>query len=56
MVLRQSEYLHKLIYRMVDLKWRSDDPLWISAHKACAGVEELLKQLVVRRKPGGRLP
>lgn len=55
-IVKQSDYLHRLICRMGDLKWRSDDPLWVAAHRACVGVEELLKELVVRRKPGGRLP
>jgi hypothetical protein len=52
---RQSRYLHSVIYRMVDLKWRTNDPLWTSTHKACAAVDELLGKLVVRRRPGGRL-
>jgi hypothetical protein len=55
-VLRQSRYLHKLVGRMVKLKWRTDDPMWVTALAAREAADSLLRELVVRRKPGGRLP
>jgi hypothetical protein len=55
-MLRQSRYLHKLVARMVKLKWRTDDPMWVRALNARDSVDALLRELVVHRKPGGRLP
>lgn len=55
-MLRQSRYLHRLVDRMVKLHWRVDDPVWITTFKAREAVDAMLRELVVRRKPGGRLP
>jgi len=53
---RQRDYLQRLCVRMMDLNWRTDDPLLVAAHKAYHAHEELLRLAVPRRKPGGRLP
>jgi len=55
-MLRQSRYLNRLVERMVKLHWRVDDPVWITALEARNAVDAMLRELVVRRKPGGRLP
>jgi hypothetical protein len=55
-MLRQSRYLHRLVGRMVKLKWRTDDPLWMTALRAQDAVDSLLRETVVNRRPGGRLP
>ena len=54
-MLEQSQYLHRLIDRMVKLHWRVDDPVWITTFKARDAVDAMLREFVVRRKPGGRL-
>jgi len=55
-MLRQSRYLNRLVDRMVKLHWRVDDPVWITTFKARDAIDAMLRELVVRRKPGGRLP
>jgi len=55
-MLRQSRYLNRLFDRMVKLHWRVDDPVWITTLEARDAVDAMLRELVVRRKPGGRLP
>lgn len=53
---RQHDYLQRLCVRMMDLNWRTDDPLLVAAQKAYHAHEDLLRLAVPRRKPGGRLP
>jgi hypothetical protein len=55
-VLRQSRYLNRMVDRMVKLHWRVDDPVWITTFKARDAIDAMLRELVVRRRPGGRLP
>lgn len=55
-ILPQSRYLNRLIERMIKLHWRVDDPVWTTTLKARDAVDAMLRELVVRRKPGGRLP
>jgi len=55
-VLRQSRYLNRLVERMIKLHWRVEDPVWITSFKARETVDAMLRELVVRRRPGARLP
>lgn len=55
-MLRQSRYLNRLVDRMVKLHWRVHDPVWITTFKAREAVDAMLRELVVRRKLGRRLP
>jgi len=49
-MLRQSQYLHRLVDRMVKLHWRVDDPVWITTFKARDAVDAMLRELVVKRR------
>ena len=53
-VKRESDFLHRLVERMVDQRWNTNDPLWKNANHAAHAVDALLRSCAVtRRRAGG---